>query len=265
MTLNVLVTAQTLLSISCHPPEVEQTYAKVVKSLRQREHITQEELADRLGVSRAYVANVESGRVKNPARFLRRLAIEFNLAEGSVGLPIPERGPLAPLTIIPSYESVPLVASPGFPWAHELPKSIDGLLETGISGVAGEAFAQISSFLVRAQCFAAEVADDYYLPYFLPGDYLLFDLAQRAPGTVVYAVDRDPNGGFSTLLELNFAHRVVLSELGRKEDLDPSRFMLLGSLYGVERKRADGIVVLSLAPRFFTKSQLVELFGTESE
>jgi transcriptional regulator with XRE-family HTH domain len=50
-------------------------FATVIRDLRERARLTQEELAKRAKVARSYVALIEAGRKKNPSLdILKRLA-----------------------------------------------------------------------------------------------------------------------------------------------------------------------------------------------
>ena len=49
-----------------------------VRALREQQHYTQQELADRIGISRAYLSQIEQGRAKNLSlRLAERLSTEL--------------------------------------------------------------------------------------------------------------------------------------------------------------------------------------------
>jgi transcriptional regulator with XRE-family HTH domain len=57
----------------------------VLRTLRAREDITQEQLAKRAKVARSYVALIESGRKKNPSlEILKRLARALGVPVGEL-------------------------------------------------------------------------------------------------------------------------------------------------------------------------------------
>lgn len=52
-----------------------------IKQVRERSHMTQNELADLIGTSRSVVANIENNRVKPREWFIRSICREFSINE----------------------------------------------------------------------------------------------------------------------------------------------------------------------------------------
>ena len=76
--------------------------ALVVRSARERLHLTQAELAKRVGVSRAAIAELEAGRIEQPragvfARLASVLGIPVALLLASTGVADPEAAAVADL------------------------------------------------------------------------------------------------------------------------------------------------------------------------
>ena len=76
--------------------------ASVVRSARERLHLTQAELASRVGVSRATIAELEAGRIQQPraavfTRLAGALGIPVALLLSSTGIADPETATLADL------------------------------------------------------------------------------------------------------------------------------------------------------------------------
>jgi transcriptional regulator with XRE-family HTH domain len=55
--------------------------SEVVRKIRSDRHITQVELASRLGVTKSYICKVESGATNPGRRFIAKLARMFGLEE----------------------------------------------------------------------------------------------------------------------------------------------------------------------------------------
>lgn len=194
-----------------------------LKQARQKKNLTQEELADLVGIKQQAVQRIEAGKVKSTS-YIVQLAQALDvspqwlaLGEETVAAPTPIPAPIVKDADQTFFHHAPLIDWHDIHTINQLPLRDHNGLKFPVLG------------RINNRCFALQVKDQSMLastfgePSFMKGDYLIIDSSAtpQADDFVIVKLSHSTHMTFRQLIKKDETEQLQLKALNEKyADLD---------------------------------------------